>query len=477
MAKALEWLGPEGCRAVALEILAGVDTAKSRGPRIWSHCPLHVETTPGGAFFYDVTEDRGYCHSCGQHEDLIGIWNIVHGRTGDDDDGFRAFRDRYAPGAELGQRRPEQREPSPRQEWTPRVVQPACDLWLARADKLVTTCADRLLQSPDLQAMLGRWSISLDTARLCRLGWLPKDKYAPRESWGLPPKSRQDGKPKRLWIPYGLVLPYALDGNVVTVKIRRPNPEPRQDGSPGLRYLGIEGGMPVLYLYGNPAWRIWFTVETERDGVLGWQVGRKYRIGVVATGSATARPDTRTHGVLARADFIGCALDTDKAGAVNRHFWLGNYPQTVRTPVPARLGKDLGDLGDVEKGGCADLVEEFMLEALPHHVRRQALRNAGTSAPVQVPASAPVAPTAPAATTPKPNTPDLPEGVRQLLTSLRKCRRAAAVATDKHIGVDGCDDCPKRGTCDILTFCSQILMTDDAVLDYVAAQPDGRLRG
>ncbi|WP_051183024.1 CHC2 zinc finger domain-containing protein [Desulfocurvibacter africanus] len=476
MAKALEWLGPDGCRAVALQMLQGVDTRGCKGSLIASHCPFHVESTPGGAFHYDYAKDSGSCFSCGEHGDLIHIFNRLAGRDGDDDDGFREFRDRFAPSAELGQRQAAPRVPAPRPEWTPRMVRPAVDSWLERAEKLVSTCSDRLMQSPDLRTMLARWSIEVDTARLCRLGWLPTDKYSPRESWGLPTELRKDGKPKRFWIPQGLVLPYVLDGKVVAVKIRRPNPEQRPGGKPGLRYMGLEGGMPVLYLYGNPAWRIWFVVETERDGVLGWQIGRKYRIGVVATGSATARPDTRTHGVLTRADCIACALDTDKAGATNRHFWHTNYPQTVRTPVPARLGKDLGDLGDLEKGGSAALVEEFMLEALPFHVRKQALRNAGTSAPVQVPASAPVEGNQPSqAEQAKPA--ELPEGVRALLDALRKCRRAAAVATDEHIGVEGCDDCPRRGTCDILATGSQILMNDDAVLDYVAAQPEGRLRG
>ncbi|EGJ50236.1 hypothetical protein [Desulfocurvibacter africanus] len=477
MGLAQEWLGPAGCRAVAEQLLRGVGDPRSRTldkqSRIGAFCPFHAERTEGGAFFYDFEEDHCMCHSCGEHGDLLHIYNRIHGRDGDDKDGVREFKECYAPDAESPRRehRREAKASAPaRRDYRPTEKGDVPDVWAERANSFIEHSRERLRESPEIFAeQLGRYGITEEVADLSRLGWNERFKQVPVTRWGLPYEDDQyrPGKERMIRLYHGLVIPYYLRSRAVKVKFRRADP------GEGARYMPAYGGMSIMSVYGNPAWKLWLVVETERDGVLGWQAGRKFQIGFVSTCSASWRPDPRTHGILGEAEFIGNALDTDQAGAKNRFFWQETYPQQVRTPVPAKYGKDLGDLG---KAGGEHLVREFILSALPSHVRRQALRNAGTSAPVQVPASAPIEGNQPGqAEQAKPV--ELPESVHGLLAVLRKCRRAAAVATDERIGVDGCDSCSKRAVCEINSAVSQALMTDDAVLDYVAAQPEGRLRG
>lgn len=481
MGLALEWLGTAGCRAVAEELLRGVGDPRSRTldkqNRVGAFCPFHSEKTEGGAFFYDFEEDHGRCHSCGEHGDLLHIYNRLQGRDGDDKDGVREFKERYAPDADSPrrERRPASRPSAPaRREYKPAAKGDVHDLWAERAHSFIEHSRERLrADSAIFDEQLGRFGITEEVADLARLGWNERDKYPPVTKWGLPWEANpyKPGQERKIRLYQGLVIPYYLQGRAVKIKFRRADP------GEGARYMPAYGGLSILSVYGNPAWKMWMVVETERDGVLGWQAGRAYQVGFVATCSASWRPDPRAHSILANAEFIGNALDTDQAGAKNRFFWQETYPQQARTPVPAKYGKDLGDLG---KAGGERLVREFILSAMPSHVRRQALRNAGQSAPVQVPASAPVEPAAP--TPPAPQTkPDAetPGRVRQLLTLLRKCGTVYAAANDAEgIGARGCERCQhgRQGSCQLESDISALLRTDTAVL-YVMAQPEGRLRG
>ena len=221
--------------------------------------------------------------------------------------------------------------------WIPREAKTPRDLWQNKAKAFLDQ------SQHDLWADTGKatrqWlhdrGLNDKTIKQARLGWNLRDVYQTRESWGLPTViSKKTGKPKKLWTPKGLVIPYIIDGQIIRVRIRRPDTE---DGDPYILLPGVDT-RPMALGIGHKTVVI---VESELDGLLIQQKAGVI-IGVVALGSAQARPDKETHEVLNKAETILVALDTDQAGAKESwQWWTKHYPQTVRWPCP--IGKDPGE--------------------------------------------------------------------------------------------------------------------------------------
>ncbi len=338
MGKALEWLGEAGCRTTAESILTDVT---ERGDELWAHCPWHEESTPGGAFSYSPSRDVGTCLSCGQSGDLIAVWCGIHGLPLTGAEGFLAFKKEFAAAASFAST-PRRTTAPP--SWTPSCPAPAPALWQDKAGAFVEHACQRLAEDKSVQAELARRGISMDTAMACKLGWNNKDKPVPRAAWGLPEETnKRTGRPKKIWLPRGLVLPIFDDGRVVKIKIRRPDPS--TTWGVDLRYWEVPGGENRRYhVYGRPDWRVWVLVETERDAVLVWQEVRHLHIGAMGLGGATKRPHSDAAEILRRADVILIALDNDAAGVANAlKFWGDEFPQAIYWPVPPSMGKDVGD--------------------------------------------------------------------------------------------------------------------------------------
>jgi DNA primase len=97
-----------------------------------------------------------------------------------------------------------------------------------------------------------------------------------------------------------------------------------------------------MLLAGSPS-HVFSVVESELDAILIHQEAGDL-VGVVAMGSAQAKPDRETHEHLARSSRILLCLDADEAGArAARRFWRPTYGdgKVRRWPVP--LGKDPGE--------------------------------------------------------------------------------------------------------------------------------------
>lgn len=325
---------------VAEKLLTGV---LSRGEELWAHCPFHSESTPGGAFSYNPETDVAKCFSCGEGGDLIRLFCAVRGYDLDSKEGFKAFREEYAanvsdPPLDV---LPERRK---QQEWEPKKVTSAPVSWHEGAGRFVKNSCERLLKNRDVLSQLAALGISRETAELCKLGWNDKDKSVPRAAWGLPEiLNKQTGKPKKIWLPEGLVLPMFDAGQVVKIKIRRPQEETSWGAK--LRYWEVPGGENNrFHRYGKIDWKIWVLVETERDAVLVWQHVRQLRIGAMGTGGAAKRPSNLDAEILRNADVILLALDGDAAGIENSwKFWIQEFPQSLRWSVPQSMGKDIGD--------------------------------------------------------------------------------------------------------------------------------------
>lgn len=361
--------------AIAREILVGA-LPNMVGGKVSSHCPLHDERTKGGAFFYDPEEDVAFCHSCGQSQDLIGLWLISRGMDPADPQGFREFFERFAPGR-LGEGR---REHKPRERarvvWTPRVMEPCPDLWRQQAMAMVEKYAQRLQQDAEALDRLAQWGVTPETAKACQIGWLHEDRYFKFTTWGLPYEENAKGNERCIRAPKGFVFPCFAGGLLRRIKVRADEPNEHGD-----RYAALAGGEEMYGIWGKPEQcRMWIIVETERDAMFCWQELRRYGIGAMSPGSASKAPDSYAHSILARADVIINALDNDQAGAKKswsyipddpRFCWDTAYPHAVRWLVPSCIGKDVGDL---PRAGVK--VWDWLRRGLPVHVLRACERNA-----------------------------------------------------------------------------------------------------
>ena len=113
-----------------------------------------------------------------------------------------------------------------RPNWSPRETSPPAYLWQARAKRLVDDC-ERGAVSPHTfaQKMLG-WlkeyrGLSEETIKENRLGLVPIDRWEGHEQWGLAPDLKEDGTPKKIWLPRGLTIPLCLNGNILRIRVRR----------------------------------------------------------------------------------------------------------------------------------------------------------------------------------------------------------------------------------------------------------------
>jgi hypothetical protein len=323
-------------------------------------------------------EWQGPCPGCGgtdrfhvwpaQNEGNGGYWCRGCEKSGDNIQFLRdfeglSFRDACSalgvstpdrPDAPGAMRQEKKEKPS----FTPTEHIPPADLWQERAEKLVTWSQAALENNQDVIAWLGQRGINRETARDHRLGWNPgekeKDLYRPRQSWGLPEELKDEGKPKKLWIPRGLVIPYIIDGVIQRIRIRRPEGEPR--------YYVLPGSSMSTMIIGRDR-RAFVIVESELDAVA--VVAGNSLAGSAAMGSVSAKPDAETYGILKGSLQILNALDYDAAGAKAMAWWTEQFGQCDRWPVPR--GKDPGDaarLGiDLESWIKAGLPPAMTIEA------------------------------------------------------------------------------------------------------------------
>lgn len=363
MSIALDRLGADDRRVIAEELLVNPRPFKSE--ELTAHCPFHVESTPGGAFFYNFEKDLAYCHSCGQDSDLVGIFNATHGRDADDSDGCRDFVKKYCPDA--GGRKPISRgmRRKSQESWAPPSTTLPPALWIQKASTFVEHSIERLQNNEEQLAELASCGISADVARLCRFGWNEKDKWPPLSAWGLPSEKNDQGKEKKIWLPTGLVMPAIRGGQVVKLKIRRP--DPKTPWGDVRKYWEVKGGANSLFhVYGRPTCRIWILVETERDAAMLWAHCHKMGVGAIGAGGAAKRPCEDVATLLRRAKVVLNALDYDQAGAANTYkFWEEEFPNSIRYPAPPSMGKDVGD---AYRRGLD--VRQWVWDGLPQYAQR-----------------------------------------------------------------------------------------------------------
>lgn len=226
-----------------------------------------------------------------------------------------------------------------RNVWSPRISTPPLSEWQQAAEKFLQRSIAMLWSARGEQCR--RWlqrerGLTEETIRTARMGVNADDFYRPRTAWGLPIELNPDtGRPKTLWIPTGLIIPCLENEKPVRLRVRRFSP------GEGGRYIIIPGSDPRPMAWGLEK-EHFCIVESELDGILLNQVGGDMA-GVIALGSAQAKPDDLVDKVLNQAATILVCLDGDPAGATaSWRFWSMQYPFSFkRWPVP--IGKDPGE--------------------------------------------------------------------------------------------------------------------------------------
>ncbi len=226
----------------------------------------------------------------------------------------------------------------------PEERQAPADIWCKAATELVTWAHEQLKGDHTAIKWLANRGITMEMAAKYKLGFNSgnngKALYKSRESWGLQPeKNEKTGRNKPLWLPIGWTIPLLNEsGQVVQVRIRRLDEE-IANFLPEMKYRVVPDSSMATMILNHKA-EAFVAVENGFDACLVAEETGK-NIGVVTTWNAQAKPDKKSTELLRQATAILIAYDFDKAGREGAAWWLKNFENAIRWPVPT--GNDAGD--------------------------------------------------------------------------------------------------------------------------------------
>jgi DNA primase len=211
------------------------------------------------------------------------------------------------------------------------------EAWIDRASSGIENTHKDLLENDEkLKWLRDERGITTETVKRHQLGWVKVNYYADRTRWELPEEQNDSGKPKKMFIPSGLLIPYMLLGKPIRIRLRRDDP-----GKYG-RYYIVPGSslepmiiMPDGEAENHPV----IIVESELDAILLRQELSSPCI-VVGLGNAQAKPHADLVALLKLAPAIIVALDADPAGNRATPFWCEHFPQAMWFPMLRECGKD-----------------------------------------------------------------------------------------------------------------------------------------
>jgi DNA primase len=321
-----------------VEVISRVWPLKKQGKDYWASCPFHADNSP--SFSVVPAKQIYHCFGCPAHGDVFSFWMNFHKISFPE--AARAIASMY--GLTFDSKKPIHQKkkypelPKSQKAWSPEERPEPCDLWKQKAMKFTVWAYERLFEHPEQLQYLASRGIKEETIGKYGLGWNPKDIYRPRQAWGLPEILGDNGKPRRLWLPMGLVIPcISNQKEVVKLRIRRPDP---LTFAKNTRYYFVPGGSTITTVL-HPGRRAHVVVESDLDGLLIDQEAGDL-VGTVILGSASAKPDVYATQILKDSLHILNALDYDKAGAEQKRWWKDNFKNSIRWPVAA--GKDQSDM-------------------------------------------------------------------------------------------------------------------------------------
>jgi DNA primase len=226
--------------------------------------------------------------------------------------------------------------------------------WRTSARLFCTECKKRLWSgsSAALSALNYLEQRGLVERTICNvgLGVNPEERFPKRTEWGLDPKeSRRDGG--KIWLPQGIVIPWADSEGLSNVDIRRPDGDvdpSGEEGWKGRKYQQAAGKW-------SPLWGVqWLTpekpavlVEGEFDALAVRQEAADLCT-PVATGSTGGARRQDWHKKLSDTPFVLVAFDSEESGEKASRVWTAALPNAYRwhphAGDPAEMlerGKDL----------------------------------------------------------------------------------------------------------------------------------------
>jgi len=229
-----------------------------------------------------------------------------------------------------------------RSAFVPKHHDDPVETWQIRAARLVEESHAALLANDKVLGWLAGRGLDLDAVKRFRLGWFAGENgkdcmFRPRAAWGLPEINKDNGRPKMLWIPRGVVIPWMVDGKVKRIKIRRPGADLKPPVDKKYYFLSGSSPEPAL-LY--PDRKAFVVVESELDGLLVVHLASAVA-GCLVLGSAGNKPGSEAYYNMKKSIRILDALDYDHAGASAGKWWREEFDQVKRWPVP--VGKDPGE--------------------------------------------------------------------------------------------------------------------------------------
>lgn len=201
---------------------------------------------------------------------------------------------------------------------------PPARAWSEPGWTFVLECHQRLMDTQEgtrALAWLHKRGLTDAIMRRAGLGYNPADTWVDRAAWGLPLEAGKGGRPKALWLPRGIVIPWVIGGDLWGVNIRRPIGEPK--------YYWVPGGVRGLYGADDVAMRPAVLTEGEIDALTITQEAGDL-VAAVATGSTAGARRARWIARLATPDCVLVAYDTDEAGDKAAAYWIAALPTARR---------------------------------------------------------------------------------------------------------------------------------------------------
>ncbi len=165
------------------------------------------------------------------------------------------------------------------------------------------------MNEPRIIELLSKRGLSLNTMRQFSLGWNPNELFDRRENWGLLKEMKENGHPRRQWLPKCIVIPSWSNDKPTKLKIRRDDWF-EEDKFP--KYVEVSGSKQTPSVYGDQSKPV-LIVESELDAML-IQQEAAHLVCCMALGGVSKKPDIETHEWLKKASIILLSLDFDEAG-------------------------------------------------------------------------------------------------------------------------------------------------------------------
>lgn len=225
----------------------------------------------------------------------------------------------------------------PRPEPTLLVAENPSAQWMEKARVFVECSHKRLTSNKEGLALLRARGFRDEYLERFRLGFSAKDNYPIRADWGLDPQFKEDGRPSKIWLPAGIVIPTFAADQIIKIKVRRSE---WKEGDELPRYVEISGSKKMPAVYGNNSIPCALVLESEIDALLIQQEAGDL-LYCVALGGVTKPLDATTDALLRKTALVLFLPDFDEPGTKAWYKWKTKFPNIHRILTPRE--KSAGD--------------------------------------------------------------------------------------------------------------------------------------